>query len=188
VTEAVAHHSLDTLMASIQQVRDSPRDGGRLDLIVRRPGVGLREVLEEGELDPLVGLVGDTWGQRPSKRSVDGGPHPEMQLNLMNATAALLVAAGDPARRALAGDQLYLHLDLSYDNLPPGTRLALGDAVIEVTAEPHRGCAKFSERFGVDAVRFVNSAEGRKLNLRGINAKVVTPGLIRVGDLATKLG
>jgi MOSC domain-containing protein YiiM len=111
-----------------------------------------------------------------------------MQLNVMNARAALAVAAGDASRRALCGDQLYVDLDVSEANLPPGTRLALGEvAVIEVTAEPHRGCAKFSARFGVDAVRFVNSPEGRELRLRGLNAKVVVPGTIRRGDVVRKL-
>jgi hypothetical protein len=181
------HRSLDELNAGLPELRSAPKDRGRLDLIVRRPGVGLREVLEEGELDQEVGLVGDTWATRGSRKTADGRAHPEMQLNLMNSTAALLVSGGDPLRRALAGDQLYVHLDLSEENLPPGTRLAVGRAVIEVTAEPHRGCAKFSERFGVDAVRFVNSAEGRQLKLRGINAKVVVPGPISVGDLVAKL-
>ena len=181
------HFSLDELNAGLAAIRTAPRDGGRLELIVRRPAVGEREVLDEGELDLSVGLVGDTWSVRGSKRTADGSSHPEMQLNLMNSTAALLVAGGDPLRRALAGDQLYVHLDLSEENLPPGTRLAIGGAVIEITAQPHRGCAKFSERFGVDAVRFVNSAEGRQLKLRGINAKVVVPGPIRAGDTITKL-
>jgi hypothetical protein len=132
-------------------------------------------------------LVGDSWATRGSKKTADGSSHPEMQLNLMNSTAALLVAGGDALRRALAGDQLYVHLDLSYENLPPGTRLAIGTAEIEITAEPHRGCAKFSERFGVNAVRFVNSEAGRQLNLRGINAKVIVPGTIRTGDTVTKV-
>ena len=174
---------LAELMARLDQVRAAPQDNGTVDLIVRRPAPGEREELEEGVLDLVEGRVGDGWSRRPSKKTPDGGPHPEMQLNLMNALAALAVAADDPARRALCGDQLYVDLDLSEANLPPGTRLALGDeAVIEVTAEPHRGCAKFSERFGVDAVRFVNSPEGRALKLRGINAKVVVPGTIRRGD------
>ena len=171
------HLSLAELEAGLDVVRSSPADGGTLELIVRRPSVGEREVLDEGELDVAEGLVGDTWSSRPSKKTADGGPHPEMQLNVMNARAALLVAAGDPDRRALAGDQLYLDLDLSEANLPPGTRLAIGDAVIEITAEPHSGCAKFSERFGVNAVRFVNShGRPRAASCRGINAKVVTAG------------
>ncbi len=104
----------------------------------------------------------------------------------MNARAASLVA-GDPERRALAGDQLYVDLDLSERNVPPGTRLRVGSALLEVTALPHRGCGKFTARFGVDAAKFVNSAVGRELNLRGINARVLEGGTVRVGDLAEKL-
>lgn len=184
-----ARWSLAELNARLDDVRAAPTHAGTVELIVRRPSPGEREVLDEGHLDLAEGLVGDTWNQRASKRTPDGSPHPEMQLNVMNARAALAVAAGEPSRRALCGDQLYLDLDVSEANLPPGTRLALGDvAVIEVTAEPHRGCAKFSERFGVDAVRFVNSPEGRQLRLRGLNAKVIVPGAIRPGDPVTKLG
>jgi len=99
----------------------------------------------------------------------------------MNARAAALVA-GSRERWPLAGDQLYVDLDLGLANLPPGTRLYVGSAVIQVTAEPHRGCGKFSRRFGVDAMRWVNSAVGRELNLRGINARIVRPGTVRPGD------
>ncbi len=154
---------------------------------MRRPAVDVREVLEEGVLDPAEGLVGDTWKDRGSRRTPDGGPHPDMQLNVMSARAALLAAGGDPDRRSLAGDQLYLDLDISHGNLPPGTRLAIGEAVIEVTAEPHNGCAKFAERFGSDAVRFFNSPTGKALRLRGMNAKVVVAGTIRQGDAVRKV-
>ncbi len=115
----------------------------------------------------------------------DGSADPEMQLNIMNARVASLVADG-PDRRELAGDQLYLDMDLSPDNLPPGTQLEIGGAVIEVTEPPHTGCRKFAARFGKDAVVFVNSGPGKKLNFRGINAKVVRSGDIRVGDVARK--
>ncbi|HJR25752.1 MAG TPA: hypothetical protein VJ804_09775 [Acidimicrobiales bacterium] len=181
------HHSRSELEAGLAHVRAAPADGGTLELIVRRPAVGEREVLEEGELDLAEGLVGDTWKDRASRRTEDGGPHPEMQLNVMNARAALLAAAGDPERRALAGDQLYLDLDIGHDNLPAGTRLSIGAAVIEVTEQPHTGCAKFAERFGQDAVRFFNSPEGKALRLRGLNAKVVVPGTIRRGDPVNKV-
>jgi MOSC domain-containing protein YiiM len=143
-------------------------------------------VLEVGVLDPAEGLVGDTWNVRGSGRTADGSSHPDMQLNVMNARVVALLAQ-DLERRALAGDQLYLDLDLSVSNLPPGTRLALGEAVIEVTDQPHTGCAKFSSRFGVDALRFVNSPEGKELRLRGLNARVVVPGAVRQGDTVTKL-
>ena len=126
------------------------------------------------------------WNQRPSSRTDDGGPHPDMQLNVMNARAVALVA-GDRDRWSLAGDQLYVDLDISEANVPPGTQLAIGTAVIEVTDQPHTGCAKFTQRFGLEAHRFVNSRERADLHLRGINAKVVTPGTIRPGDAVTKV-
>ena len=183
---SVRHLTTEEIEAGLDEITRSPKHEGVLQLIVRRPVIGAREILEEAELDTAVGLVGDTWSERRSTRTADGSPHPDMQLNVMNARAALLVA-GTKERRALAGDQLYVDLDLSEANLPHGTRLALGDAVIEITDQPHRGCAKFSARFGVDALRLVNSEVGRELRLRGANAKVVVPGAIRTGDAVRKL-
>lgn len=181
VPETARHLSTAELDAGVDHIRAAPREIGRLELIVRRPAVDEREILDAGELDLALGLVGDSWSTRPSKRSADGGPHPDMQLNVMSSRAAALI--GGPADRwALAGDQLFVDLDLSDATVPPGTRLRLGDAVIEVTDQPHRGCAKFAERFGQDAVRFVNSEAGRELHLRGINAKVVVAGRITTGD------
>ena len=183
--EDLRHLSTEELHAGLERIRQSPKDEGVLELIVRRPGVGEREVLDEGRLDVTEGLVGDTWIARTSRRSKDGLAHPDMQLNIMNSRVIALVAQ-DRERWHLAGDQLFMDLDLSAENLPPGTRLAVGSAVIEVTAEPHTGCQKFVSRFGLDAMMFVNSPLGRQLNLRGINARVVSPGTIRVGDLAKK--
>lgn len=151
-------------------------------MIVRRPAVDAREVLDAGQLSTEAGLVGDTWAQRSSSRTADGGPHPDMQLNVINAAFAMLLSREDEERAALAGDQLHLDLDLSERNLPTGTRLHIGDAVIEVTDQPHTGCQKFSARFGADALRFVNSPVGRELRLRGLNARVVVPGTIRRND------
>ena len=168
------HARLSLLGTGVSEIRDSPRDEGTVELIVRRPAEGEREVLTEATLDEEKGLVGDGWHGR-------GTPHPDRQLTLMNARAAALVA-GSPERWPLAGDQLYVDLDLGEANLPAGTRLCVGSAVIEVTAEPHRGCGKFSRRFGVDAMRWVNSAVGRELNLRGINARIVVGGTVRTGD------
>ena len=108
-----------------------------------------------------------------------------MQLNLMNARVAMLVAQ-KADRRALAGDQLYIDLDLSDANLPAGTELEIGSAVIKVTDQPHTGCRKFVEHFGIDAMKWVNSPIGRELNLRGINARVVRPGKISVGEIVVK--
>lgn len=180
------HLTLDELEAGLPGLLTSPPDRGTLELIVRRPAIGAREVLETGELDLADGLVGDTWKLRGSSRSADGGPHPEMQINLMNSRVIDFIAQ-DRDRWALAGDQLFVDLDLSAENLPPGTRLSMGTAVIEVTPQPHTGCAKFVERFGVDAMKFVNSPRGRQLSLRGINARVVRPGRIHAGDVVSKL-
>jgi MOSC domain-containing protein YiiM len=167
---------MSELEAGLERIRRSPRDRGSLELIVARPAEGERELLEIGILDQANGLIGDRWR--------DGDPR--TQLTLMNARTAALVAV-DPDRRALAGDQLYVDLDLGAENLPPGTRLSVGDAVIEVTDVPHTGCGKFIKRFGVEAQKFVNSPVGRELNLRGINARVVTGGEVRVGDAIAKL-
>jgi hypothetical protein len=180
------HLTLEELEAGLPAALQSPKDDGTLELIVRRPAVGRRDVLDTGELDLATGLVGDTWNIRSSSRTADGSAHPEMQINVMNSRVIALIA-GEKARWGLAGDQLYIDLDISADNLPPGTRLAIGHAVIEVTAQPHTGCGKFVRRFGVDATKFVNSAKGRELNLRGINARVVVPGPIRTGDRVRKL-
>jgi MOSC domain-containing protein YiiM len=174
------------LEAGLGEIRNSPKDNGVLEMIVRRPVEGEREVLQEGELDLTEGLVGDNWRVRGSRHTPDGSAHPDCQVNLMNSRVIALIA-GERPRWALAGDQLLVDLDMSAENLPSGTRLALGSAVIEVTPEPHTGCKKFLARFGVDAVKFVNSSLGKKLQLRGINAKVVRPGVIRVGDLVRKL-
>jgi len=187
LTIAVPRHlTAAELEAGLVDVRKSPADRGVLEMIVRRPDLGVRESLQEGELDPAIGLVGDTWHKRTSRRTKDGSPHPDMQLNIMNARVVALVAQAKE-RWPLAGDQLFVDMDLSDANLPPGTRLRLGTAVIEVSAEPHTGCGKFVERFGVDAMKFVNSDTHKALHLRGINAKVVTGGTIRVGDRLTKL-
>jgi hypothetical protein len=145
-----------------------------------------REVVEEVELDLVEGLVGDNWLSRGSRAMADGSANPKAQLTLMNARVAALVA-GPPEQWPPAGDQFYVDFDLSKENAPPGTRLAVGSAVIEVTDEPHAGCAKFSARFGSAALRFINSPVGRELNLRGINARVVEPGRVRSGDAISKL-
>jgi MOSC domain-containing protein len=187
VTVALPRHlTMPELEAALDEIRRSPRDAGILEMIVRRPTVGQREAVEEAELDPAVGLVGDNWSRRGSRRSADGGPHPEMQLNIMSSRVVALVAQ-DKARWPLAGDQLYVDLDLSAANLPPGTRLQIGTAIVQVTAEPHTGCSKFVERFGVDAMKFVNSDTYRDLHLRGVNAKVEQRGTIHVGDRITKI-
>ena len=182
----VRHLSMAELEAGLDLIRQSPSDDGVLELIVRRPRQNERDVLVEAQLDLTEGLVGDSWRARGSRHMPDKAAHPEMQLNIMNARAAALVAQSKD-RWALAGDQLYVDFDLSEANAPPGTRLAIGATVIEVTAQPHTGCTKFVSRFGVDAMKFVNSPVGKQLHLRGINAKVVQPGVVRVGDTIRKV-
>lgn len=185
--EHTAHHrDRPTLDAGLAHIRAAPADEGRLELIVRRPAVDGREVLDVGELDPAHGLVGDTWAVRGSRRTDDGTAHPDMQVTLMGARVVALLAGGED-RWPLAGDQLYVDLDLSEANLPAGTRLALGTAVVEVTDQPHTGCAKFRQRFGAEAHRFVNSDEGRALRLRGLNTRVVRAGTITRGDAVVRL-
>ena len=174
------------LDAGLDHVLASPLDDGAVELVVARPEVGERVVLEKGELDPDVGLVGDSWTDRFSRHTPDGSPNPVMQVTIMNARAAALVAQ-TPDRWPLAGDQLYVDLELGYDNLPAGTQLEVGTAVVEITDEPHTGCAKFAERFGMDAVRFVNSPAGREHNLRGVNARVIIGGVVRPGDRVRKV-
>jgi hypothetical protein len=182
----VRHLTAEELEAGLGEILLSPKEEGVLELIVRRPRVDEREVLDEGRLDAAEGLVGDSWKQRGSSRTPDGSPHPEMQLNVMNARVLALVAQ-QRERWKLAGDQLIIDMDLSHENLPAGTRLALGSAVIEVTEQPHTGCHKFVSRFGLDAMKFVNSETGRRLRLRGLNARVVSPGVVRTGDAVRKI-
>jgi hypothetical protein len=181
---AVPHLSRDELEAALDDIRLSPKDAGELRLIVRRPDVDEREVVEAGEFQPDVGLVGDNWRARGSTSTPDGTASINRQITVMNARVARLVA-GDEARMALAGDQLYVDFDLSVENLPPGTLVAIGDVVLEVSEEPHLGCAKFVERFGEDAMRFVNSRLGRQMRLRGLNARIRVPGVVRTGDPVT---
>ena len=180
------HLTMEELEAGLDHIRRSPKDDGVLDMIVRRPQIDEREVLDFGELDKAEGLKGDNWRMRGSSLTADGSAHPDTQLNLMNSRVIALLAQ-DRERWQLAGDQLFVDLDLSTENLPPGSHLAIGSALIQVTAQPHTGCRKFAQRFGVDAMRFVNTPMGRQLNLRGINARVVRPGVVRVGNVVRKV-
>ena len=180
------HLTMEELEAALDHLREAPKDEGIVQLIVRRPQVDEREVIDEAELDPAGGLIGDSWIRRASRRTPDGSPHPEMQINIMNARVTALVAQ-EKERWPLAGDQLYIDMDLSKENLPAGSRIAIGSAVLEVSHLPHTGCHKFVARFGLDAMKFVNSTVGLELCLRGINAKVVQGGVIRRGNKAKKL-
>jgi len=174
----------EDLQAGLPEILAAPANEGTVELVVRRPSEGEREILEEGVLDVHEGLVGDDWLDRNGRR---GRPSdPATQLTLMNVRVIALVA-GDRDRWQLAGDQLYVDLDLRPENLPPGTRLAVGSAVVEVTEVPHTGCAKFTERFGPAAIRFVNGKSGRALRLRGMYVRVVGGGTVRPGDAIRKL-
>lgn len=184
--DAAKHLSAEKLECGVEHILATPKNEGKLSLIVRRPDVDARETPEEAHLDVDQGLVGDNWLDRGSRHMPDGAADPEMQLNIMNTRVVDLVAGAED-RWSLAGDQLYIDIDLSPENLPPGTQLELGDAVVEITSAPHTGCKKFAARFGVDAMVFVNSGRGKELNFRGICAKVVKSGDIRVGDVARKL-
>lgn len=170
---------IDELNAGLASIAGSPPDEGRLEMVVRRPAEDEREVVTEARIEPGRGLVGDSWSSR-AKVS------PEAEVTPMNARCTALLA-GTKERWPLAGDQLYVDLDLSERNLPPGSRLRVGEAVLEVSAKPHRGCAKFAARFGDEALGFVNSEQGRAARLRGLNARVVAAGTIRVGDVAAKV-
>ena len=176
------HLTTEQLDAGRDQVLSSPSDTGPVEMIVARPDVDQREVLDQASLIVGKGLKGDNYLQRPGR---DGVPHPEAQLNLMNARAVDLVAQGDRSRWQLAGDQFFVDFDLTESNAPAGTRLSLGTAIIEVSAKPHTGCKKFAARFGNDAARWINAKDGTRL--RGINAMVVQAGVVRQGDAITKL-
>ncbi|MCC7446053.1 MAG: MOSC domain-containing protein [Anaerolineae bacterium] len=173
--------TLTELESRLLTIGESPRNNGTLDMIVCRPANGERRVLARAVLDQTEGLIGDNWHTRGSRHTADGQAHPDMQLTIMNSRIIQLLTQ-DRARWSLAGDQLYIDLDLYVDNLPPGQRLAIGTAILEITAIPHTGCAKFTERYGHAATRFVNSAEGRQHRRRGVNAKVIQSGSICVGD------
>ena len=180
------HVTREWLESGLDRVRQSPCDRGVVELIVRRPRPGEREVVEIGRLDVAVGLVGDCWTSRPSAHTADGAPHPDMQLNVMNSRVMRLLAQEKPSW-AMSGDQLFIDLDLSVANLPPGARLAVGGAIITVTDQVHHTCKAFARRYGTAAARFVQSPDGRSLRLRGVNARVVRSGDVKVGDPVWKL-
>lgn len=170
---------LADLEARLAELAAAPAAFGTVEMIVVRPAVGERRVLEHGTLDTEAGLVGDSWSTR---RRVDL----EAQITLMGARVIALLA-GAREYWPLAGDQLFVDLDLSKRNVPPGTRLAIGAALLEVSTEPHTGCRKFKERFGADALRFVSTAEALEMQLRGVNARVLRGGDVAVGDRVTKV-
>jgi hypothetical protein len=180
------HLTTDQLNAGLDHVKDAPSDAGTVEMVVSRPRTDERVVLDSGELVVGEGLRGDNYLARGGKTAQDPA-HPEAQINIMNSRVIDVITNGDKDRWRWAGDQLLVDFDLSVDNAPPGTRLQIGTAVLEISQKPHRGCAKFSVRFGQDAVRWVNSEKGTRLKLRGLNAMVITAGTVKPGDTVTKL-
>lgn len=176
------HRTVAQLERHLDHLRDSPCDLGTVELLVVRPGVGKRHLLEAGEIDIEEGVLGDTWSTRPARGRPDGSPHPDKQVTVMNHRMVSLLG-DDPEERALAGDQLYVDLDLSFDNVPTDSWLHVGSAVLKVTSPPHLGCAKFVKAYGTEAMQFVNSSVGRELRLRGLNTRVLTGGVVRRGDV-----
>jgi len=185
VIDEVTAKTKEELAAGLADVLRSPRGTGIVRAIVLRPAVDLRKLVSDAALDVEEGVVGDTWRSRGNRHTPDGSADPQAQVTIMNARFAELIAGAEQADWALAGDQFYVDLDLSLEHLPPGTRLRMGDAELEVSDKPHTGCEKFAARFGDAALRFVGSPEGRTSRLRGMNTRVVAGGTVRVGDGVT---
>ena len=180
------HLTIEQLDAGLDHIQRSPTGSGPVLMIVRRPGENEREVVAEAELDVDVGVVGDNWKTRGSTSTPDGSANPVAQITIMNSRVLALLARSEE-RWKLSGDQLIIDMDMSIEGLPPGSRLGVGSAVIEVSEKPHTGCAKFAGRFGADALRFVSTPTGRSLRLRGVNTRIVQSGTVRVGDVAERL-
>lgn len=175
------------LEAALPDILAAPKDGGRVEAIVIRPAPGRRISAARAELSLAGGVAGDHWAKGCWLSTEDGAPHPDVQICMMSARCIRAIA-GDAANWPPAGDNLFIDMDLTPENLPPGARLAIGGAELVVTAEPHNGCQAFSDRYGRDACLFVNTGPGKALRLRGIYGRVIRDGTIAVGDRVTKLG
>ena len=182
----IQHLTTAQIETGLPSVRQSPQNQGVLKAIVIRPAVNERKMLQQVELSPEGGVHGDAWARGCWMSLPDGRPHPDVQVAITNARFIDLIAQ-DESRWALAGDNLYVDFDLSDEHLVPGQRLALGTALLEVTAVPHNGCKKYAQRYGQDAVRFVNTPVGKSLHLRGIYARIVRAGTVAVGDVIRKI-
>jgi MOSC domain-containing protein YiiM len=180
------HLSRAELQAGLPHILDSPKDDGVLEAIVIRSAPGERQDLQSCEISLEGGTHGDHWAKGCWMSTEDGKPHPDVQICIMNARCIALVAQERP-RWPLAGNNFFIDLDLRPGNLPPGQRLAIGTAIIEITAVPHTGCESFVERYGRAAVVFVNAPKGKALRLRGVYARVVQDGCITVGDRVVKV-
>lgn len=177
---------ISELELGVDEIKASPKDNGILEMIVRRPETETREIIDSGEINLDNGLEGDNWKPRGSSSMPDGSADPEAQITLMS-TRVIQLLSGDKENWQWAGDQLYIDMDLSIDNLPPGSRIQIGSAILEISAKPHTGCKKFSGRFGIEALEFISTPLGKALRMRGVNAKVVQAGQIKVGDVVKKL-
>lgn len=180
------HFTLEHLQTQLKKIQASPKDSGSVLLIVRRPVTEEREIITQGRLIPSAGLEGDNWRERGSSSMPDGSANPEAEVTLMN-TRVIQALTEDETRWALAGDQFFVDFELSEENIPAGSRLMLGSAILEVSSLPHNGCKKFSARFGVDALKFISMAENKPLRMRGINAKIIQAGEVKQGDLIRKV-
>ena len=182
----VNHLDMNGLEAGIDYILDTPADKGLVRMIVSRPETGIRKILKSASLDTIEGLIGDNWKDRGSSSTSDKSADPETQITIMNSRVIELIAHSSD-RWKLAGDQLFIEIDISRNNLPPGSKLKVGSAIIEVSGKPHTGCQKFSQRFGLDALKFVSTPMARELCFRGINARVMKSGIVTVGDIVNKV-
>jgi len=171
--DASRHRSTTELETGLRALSQAPKDAGRLALLVRRDAEHCRETPARVHLSREDGMPGDAWGRHATR-------NPESQLAVMRRDVAELIANGQPL--TLFGDNLFVDLDISKANLPAGTRLRVGEAVVEVTPMSHDGCSKFHRRFGPDALHFVNAKPTRDQNLRGIYWRVIESGEVSVGS------
>lgn len=178
--------STEEIEAGIENIKASPKDNGVLQMIVRRPETETREIISTAKINLENGLDGDNWKSRGSKHTPDNSANPEAQITLMNSRVINLLT-NEKDLWQLAGDQLFVDIDLSIENFPPLSKLQIGDVILQISATPHTGCKKFSGRFGVDALAFISTPLGKSLRLRGVNTKVIQSGEIQVGDVVKKI-
>jgi len=179
-------YPISELELGIDEIKSSPKDSGVLEMIVRRPETETREIINSVEINLENGLAGDNWKARGSTHTSDHSADPETQITLMN-TRVIQLLSGDKENWGWAGDQLFVDMDLSMDNLPPHSQIQIGSVILEISAKPHTGCKKFSGRYGIEALEFISTPLGKSLRMRGVNAKVIQSGDIQVGDVIKKL-
>lgn len=185
--DSTKHLSKEQIEARLDWIKASPADKGTLAGLCIRPELNQRRELESCLLSPEGGVEGDFWVRQCWKKLEDGSSDPIVQVAIMNARAVDVVA-GSRDRWKLAGDQLFVDFDLSEDRIAPGDRLQIGEAVVEIAPIPHTGCDLFRDRYGMDAVKFINSKLGKSLRLRGVFAQIVRGGMVRLGDPVQKAG